>query len=579
MNVIGFSGIANGRYYHEKYGLRFVGHDASVAVVSDGKLIFAAEEERFSRRKHTSEFPIRAFRAALDYTGLSVRDIDAVAYPWHVDWPKFIGMNLYHGPRVPLRHAPRLALAGVRVIRDLMSPRRLGRQFARALGESLPECDGVSHHQSHSSAAYFLSPFEDAAVLTIDGQGEDESGSLGAWKGRTYRHIQSVRAPNSIGILYGMVTDFLGMRAAWDEYKVMGMAAYGDPERFRHVFKGLVRFSDGGRFSTRRTAMVFSPGYCNEMLSRLFAVPPRRHDEELSQVHFDIAAGLQDITEKTVFHLLRHLRSSTDSDNLCLGGGVFQNSVINGKIRLSGLFKDVFIPPVPGDNGASVGAALSVHYAKNPGCERVAADFTAFCGPNPGVIEGISGLYPTLRFQKLQAPVEVVAELLAERKIVACVRGRMEFGARALGHRSILASPLDRHMRDKVNAQVKHRERFRPFAGSVPLEAAADYFEIPGDSPFMQQVLPIRDGARERLAAIDHFGTCRVQTVSADEDPFFHALLVAFGRRSGVSVLLNTSFNDADEPIVCTAGDALSAFSGMNLDAMLLEDFLVTKAT
>lgn len=577
MNVIGFSGISDGGFYREKYGLRFVGHDASIAVVSDGRLVFAAEEERFSREKHTSHFPVRAFRVALEHTGLTASDIDATAYPWHVDWKKFIGMNLYHGPRVPIRYAPGLAVTGVRVIRDLMSSRRVGRQFAAAVSEDLPVCQGVTHHRSHAAAAYFLSPFADAAVLTIDGQGEDESGSLGEWEGRLYHHIQSVRAPNSIGILYGMVTDFLGMRAAWDEYKVMGMAAYGDADRFADVFNGLVRFSEDGRFSTHRTAMVFRPGYCDEMLAKLFALRPRKSDEELEQVHFDIAAGLQRITEKTVFHLLRHLRTCTKSENLCLGGGVFQNSVINGNIRRSGLFRNVFIPPVPGDNGAAAGAALQVYYDGNHKQDRVDAGFTPFCGPEPGLVDAACADHNNLKFQKLDDPVKTVARLLADRKIIACVRGRMEYGARALGHRSILASPTDRQMRDKVNAQIKHRERFRPFAGSVPVESAADFFDIQGNSPFMQSVHPIRPQAEEKLGAISHFGTCRVQTVSPDSDPFFYALLKAFGHLSGVPVLLNTSFNDSDEPIVCSAKDALRSFARMSLDAMLLENLLVTR--
>ncbi len=577
MIVVGFSGIANGDFYRRKYGLRFVGHDASIAVIADGRLVFAAEEERFSRKKHTSSLPTLAFRAALDDVGITTEEIDALAYPWHVDWKRFLGMSLYHGPRVPLRYAPELAVAGVRVIRDLMSPRRVGRQFACALGDSLPTCEGIGHHRSHSAAAYFLSPFTDAAVLTIDGQGEDESGSLGEWTGRTYRHYQSIRAPNSIGILYGIVTDFLGMRAAWDEYKVMGMAAYGDPNRFSDVFDDLVRFSKDGQFSTRRTAMVFSPGYCDALLSKLFAIDPRGNTDALEQVHFDIAASLQQVTEKTVFHLLNHLRTCTESSNLCLGGGVFQNSVINGKIRRSGLFDNVFIPPVPGDNGAATGAALQVYYDRSPGQNRVESGFSPFCGPGLEDIEAASKDHESLRFYKLDDPVETVARLLVRRRVIACVRGRMEFGARALGHRSVLASPIDRQMRDKINAQVKHRERFRPFAGSVLVEAAPEFFEIQGSSPFMQQVLPVRHQVEEKLGAICHFGTCRVQTVSADSDPFFHALLESVGRYSGVPVLLNTSFNDADEPIVCSVRDALRAFSRMSLDAMLLEDVLVTK--
>ena len=246
MIILGFSGIQNGETYREKFGLRFVGHDASVALVSDGRLLFAAEEERFNRVKHTSEFPVGALRAALEFTGISIGDIDRIAYPWKVDIWKLMRMGLHHGPKIPARHAPALAIAGLSVVRDLMSPGRVAAQFSRKLGEPLPPCQGIDHHRSHSASAYFLSPFEDAAVLTIDGQGEDESGTLAEWRGVHCRHIQSIRSPNSIGILYGMLTDFLGMRAAWDEYKVMGMAAYGDPDRFLPKFEELVRFSSGG---------------------------------------------------------------------------------------------------------------------------------------------------------------------------------------------------------------------------------------------------------------------------------------------------------------------------------------------
>jgi carbamoyltransferase len=576
--VLGFSGIRHGAYYRANYGLRFVGHDASVALVRDGEVLFAAEEERFSRRKHTSEFPVGALRAALLHTHLSTRDLDVIAYPWKVTPAKYLHMLLYHAPRVPLRHAASLARVGFRVTRDLMAPRKIGRQFATAVGEPLPACDGVPHHLGHSACAYFTSPFDEAAVLTVDGQGEDESGSLGEWRGRAYRHIQSIYSPNSIGILYGMVTDFLGMRAAWDEYKVMGMAAYGDPARFLSHLSSLVHLGPDGRYVSRDTAMVFQPGYANRLLERVTGLAPRHADEPLSQPHFDLAAALQNKTEEVVFHLLDTLRHSSPSRNLCLAGGVFQNSVLNGKILRSGLFDHVHVPPVPGDHGGALGAALYVYFARTR-AERRTVRFSVFSGPDitEDVVARVLARHGDAVEARAGEPSAEAARRLVQGEVLGWVRGRMEYGPRALGHRSILASPLLAGMRETVNARIKHREEFRPFACAIPIERAAEYFEVTEPTPFMQFVAPVRAQMHGRIPAVVHFGTCRVQTVSRDEDPAFHRLLTTFGELTGVPAVLNTSFNDADEPIVCTAEDAVRSFLRMELDGLILGDRIVAK--
>jgi carbamoyltransferase len=556
-----------------------VGHDSSVALVVDGKVAFAVEEERISREKHTSRFPVHAFAAALDSAGLEVKDVNRVAYTWYASPARMAHMFTHHAFRVPLRHWLELGLAGYRVIRDMMSPRRIAGQFAKASGCRLPPCDGVSHHLGHSACAYFTSPFDHAAVLTVDGQGEDESGSLGEWRGTEYRHFRSIYSPDSIGILYGMVTDFLGMRAAWDEYKVMGMAAYGDPERFAPVFKKLVSIRPDGLYRTHRTAMVFKPGYCDRMLAGLLGIRKRDHQEPLEQVHFDVAAALQQSAETVVFHLLRRLRQLSRAPNLCLAGGVFLNSVINGKIRQSGMFENVHVPPVPGDHGGALGAALLVYHQRS-GATRGDIGFSVFCGPGYTEAEMITALEKagrTIQFTRCESIVEAVAEVLAGGQIVGWFQGRMEYGPRALGHRSILANPQFAEMRDAVNARIKHREQFRPFAGAVPLERASDYFEIKGASPYMQFVLPVVESAQPRIPAIVHRGTCRVQTVAKEDDPLFHGLLEAFGSRTGVPVLLNTSFNDADEPVVCSPDNAIATFLRTDLDALALGPFLVTK--
>jgi carbamoyltransferase len=579
MTVLGFSGIHNGEYYRQRYGLRFVGHDAAVALVCDGEVIFAAEEERFSRQKHTSSFPTGALHAALRTTGMRLEDVNLVAYPWVVTPMKFLRMNINHSHRVPLRYAPRLAIAGLHVLCDLMSPRRIAGSFAAELGRSLPPCRGVAHHLSHSACAYFTSPFDHAAVLTVDGQGEDESGSLGEWRGTQYRHIRSIHSPDSVGIIYGLITDFLGMRAAWDEYKVMGMASYGDPERFAPQFRNLVKLLPDGRYRTHRTAMVFEPGYCNEMLSNVFRLAPRVPGEPFAQMHFDLAAGLQGMTESVVFHLLRHLRENSQSANLCLAGGVFQNSVMNGKILRSGLFQRVHIPPVPGDHGGSLGAALHVYHDVARSARRD-IQFSVFAGPEYTDSEIEVSLKQHKSSVSYSAPsdlLSVAASRLASGQILGWFQGRMEYGPRALGHRSILASPLRREMKDAVNQRIKHREDFRPFAGAVPVERASEFFELDSPSPHMQFVVPVRHPSGDRIPAVVHKGTCRAQTVDSAEDPLFHALLVEVGRTTGYPVLLNTSFNDADEPIVCSPVDAIRSFLRTNLDALVIGSFLVER--
>jgi carbamoyltransferase len=576
--VLGFSGIHNGEYYRKHYGLRFVGHDAAVALVCDGNVLFAAEEERFSRQKHTSKFPTGALEAALSTTGFQAKDIDLVAYPWSVTPRKFLHMNLYHMFRVPLVYGPVLAVAGLRVIRDLMLPHLVADRFASEIGKPLPPCHGVPHHLGHSACAFFTSPFDVAAVLTVDGQGEDESGSLGEWAGTRYRHISSSYSPDSIGILYGMATDFLGMRAAWDEYKVMGMASYGDPKRFEPQFRSLVELLPEGRYRTHRTAMVFKPGYCEAFLERFFGLPARNPDQPLEQAHFDLAAGLQAVTERVVFHLLNHLRKRTLSRNLCLAGGVFQNSVLNGKILRSGLFDRVHIPPIPGDHGGALGAALLVYHNATRAPRRDIR-FSVFAGPeySDAQIEAVLAQDGAIRYIRAPDVAAVAAQRLADGEILGWFQGRMEYGPRALGHRSILANPASQEIRDVVNDRIKHREGFRPFAGAVPLEHARDFFDLESHSPFMQFVVPVKEQALDRIPAVVHFGTCRAQTVAQSEDPLFHSLLLEFGKRTGFPVLLNTSFNAADEPIVCSPADAVRTFLAAQLDALVIGSFVVER--
>jgi carbamoyltransferase len=580
MIVLGFSGIPNGDFYYRKYGLRFVGHDSSVALVIDGKVAFAAEEERFSREKHTSRLPLNALQQALAWSGIKPQDIDVIAYTWSVTFQRLLHMFWHHPFKIPVQYWPSMGFVGARVVRDLMWPRKAIRSFIDATGLLRRNWIGVSHHLGHAACAYFTSSFDRAAVLTVDGQGEDESASMGEFNDSSYRLYQSIHSPASIGILYGMITDFLGMRAGWDEYKVMGMSPLGDPTRFRSVFDRLVNLLPEGRYETYRTAMVFRPGYCDRMLSQMFGMTRRGQGEPLDQQHFDVAAGLQAVTEKVLFHLLHHLRKLTTSNDLCLAGGVFLNSLANGKIRRSGLFERVHIPPVPGDHGGALGAAFWAYHSSPDAVRRPDPGFSAFCGPGfsdeeiEGALQSCSG---DVDFQRSADVAGVAADWLAAGQILGWFQGRMEYGPRALGHRSILASPLVAGMKDTVNATIKHREPYRPFAGAVPEDRAPSFFEMDGPSPYMQFVFPVIPTACEKIPAIVHNGTCRVQTVSREQEALFHDLLVKFGARTGVPVLLNTSFNDADEPIVCSPQHAVRTFLRTDLDALVMGSYVVRK--
>jgi carbamoyltransferase len=308
-------------------------------------------------------------------------------------------------------------------------------------------------------------------------------------------------------------------------------------------------------------------------------VVKREAAEPFRQEHFDVAAGIQAATEEVLFHLLRRLRQVTKSENLCLAGGVFQNSVANGKIRQSGLFKNVHVPSVPGDHGGALGAGLWAareDVVRRPGRNPV----SAFLGPGYGADDVEEALDRAQRivYHRPSRLGSAVASLLAEGRILAWFQGRSEYGPRALGNRSILADPRRAEMKDIVNERIKHREPFRPFAGAVPLERASEYFELSGPSPFMQFVVPIRPDAREKIPAISHGGTCRVQTVCAEENPAFHDLLLEFGKISSIPILLNTSFNDADEPIVCSPADALRTFLKTDLDGLVIGPFFVSRS-
>ncbi|MGZ5304017.1 MAG: carbamoyltransferase family protein, partial [Bacteroidia bacterium] len=417
----------------------------------------------------------------------------------------------------------------------------------------------------------------ESAVLSVDGNGGDVSALMGIWNSDGFKMIKAINSPQSIGVQYGMITEFLGFRSGYDEYKVMGMAAYGDPSRFIKAFDKILAY-ENGKLSSLNAGLIFKLNYCLQALEKILGIKKRTPFAEIKTEHFDLAAALQKATEKILFSIVNELKEKSGSNNLCLSGGVFMNSVANGLIKKQAVFDNIYIPPVPADNGTALGAAFWLWHSL--GKAKIQQPQTVYFGPHfsdQQIENCLQNEQNELAFYKSENIVNEAVEILADNKVIGWFQGRMELGARALGNRSILANCAYAEMKDRINILIKNRENFRPFAGSVPLENVNDFFEFENESPYMQMVVNIKEDKRDLIKAIDHFGTCRIQTVKKEENPLFHQLLTAFGGRTGLPVLLNTSFNVNDSPIVCSPADAIHAFKRMNLDALVIGNYIVKK--
>ncbi len=581
MVIVGFSGALNSQYYINKYKIRFVGHDSSVSILVDGKLVFAAEEERFNLQKHTAEIPYKALIEGLNYCDLKWEDIDCFAFPWSSNPLELYMTGFNHLIRTPIKHLPRMTYAGFRVIKDAMSARKSIREIERLFQKkNKAKIISVDHHIAHLASSFLTSTYKEAAFLSVDGSGGYLSAMSGEWKNGKIKKFSIIKSPNSLGILYGIFTEFLGYRCGYDEYKVMGMAAYGDANDYLDKVQILLKSKSEG-FTTKYTESILNLPYCIKKLEQLFGIKQRKPKEKLTPIHFNIAASIQRALENQLLKMVYKLRAQTSCKNLCLSGGVFQNSMANGKILNSNLFKKVFIPPVPGDNGISLGAALycsSQIYQEQTNVKPKNLVSTGTEYTEASYLNELTHFGNQIVFSKSVNIVEEAANLLASNKVVAWFQGRMEYGARALGSRSILASPIYQEMKDKLNLSIKNREKYRPFAASIPEEYASDYFDISQESPFMQFVVKIKKGKAQNLKAINHFETCRIQTVCREINPRFHRLLSKFGQKSGYPVLLNTSFNGKDQPIVCNPKQAIETFMNLGVDALILGDYLVTKS-
>ncbi len=566
--------------------------DVSAVLLRDGELVCALEEERFRRIKHYAGFPTLAIQRLLADEGITGRDVAHVAVPRD---PK---ANLLQKASFMLKKRPSLRLIfdraqNARKVRDVEGPLR--EALGLSDGEAGPRVHYIEHHPAHLASAFFVSPFDEAAVVAIDGFGDFVSTSMGIGKGNRLDVLDRVHFPHSLGIFYTAITQYIGFLGYGDEYKVMGLAPYGKPTEVDRIRK-LVRLKDDGTFELNLeyfrhwdegVEMEWDEGYptmgivYSPKIEELMGRPARDPKAPVEAWHEDVAHSAQVVFEECAFHILRHLQKRTGQTRLCVAGGCGMNSVANGKIRANTPFEEVFVQPAAADNGTGLGAAYHVwhqtlghprSFVMEHGYWGTSYDDAATAAAADAVLAARDDreAFERTTYATQGEAIEAAADLLASGNVVGWFQGRMEWGARALGNRSILADPTRADMRDLINLKIKFRERFRPFAPSVAAEALDTYFEDAAPDPFMQSVYPVRAEHHATLPAITHVdGSGRIQTVTAAQNPIYHGLITAFGRRSGVPMLLNTSFNE-NEPIVETPEQALACFFRTRMDAVFV---------
>jgi carbamoyltransferase len=572
-------------------GLNAYHGDAAAAIVVDGELVAAAEEERFTRVKHVAGFPGRAAMWCLQEAGVAVHELD------HIAVSRDPQANVGPGLLRSVRHG-----ASARYLKASLDHAAMPRDVKTALADALEidtaairaQVHDIEHHQTHVASAFFVSPFDEAAILSVDAFGDFASTMTAVGHGNSYDVVDRVLFPHSLGIFYLALTQWLGFLHYGDEGKVMGLASYGDPgpnmrpmrdaletsgdlfalnlDYFTHDKEGVDMTWDEGAPSVRS---IFSDKLIEEL------GPPRDPAAELTSHHNDVAASLQLRLEEVYLHVIDRLQKITGQHRLCLAGGVALNSVANGRIRDETGFEELYVPAATSDSGTAVGAAYVVwnQELRRP---RGFVMRHAFTGPEYDDAEIAAAIEQAgLSAERLEddALLPLLAERIVASDVVGWFQGRMEFGPRALGHRSIVADPRRAETKEALNARTKHRESFRPFAASVLLEATSDWF-LQGDaSPFMMLVYDTRPEKRELIPAVTHVdGTCRVQTVERDVDPRYYRLIEAFDRLTGVPILLNTSFNE-NEPIVMTPAEALDTFKRTHLDTLALGNYLLRRDT
>lgn len=551
-------------------------HDSAAVLLKDGEVVFAAQEERYTRKKHDDSLPLHAIQHALQYAGIAMGDVDAAVF-YEKPVLKFFDRILPTYVRVWPRSFRSFHLAMQSWIRTkLWFPQNL----AKATGYQGPVYF-VPHHLSHAASAFYCSGFEEAAVLTVDGVGEWATTTIGHGNGTKLALLKEIHFPHSLGLLYSALTYYLGFKVNSAEYKVMGLAPFGTP-KYLEQLRTLIHCKEDGSFALNMRYFRYEYGLTmtGSALERLLGQPRRKPESELTQFHKDIAASLQRLTEELLLSLARHAREYTGCKHLCLAGGVALNCVANGVLLRSGAWKDIFVQPAAGDAGGALGAALYLWHAWHDG-KRTARMEHVFLGDEYDdasirvCLEAAGIPYEELAPQDVAT---VGAALLSEDKVVGWFQGRMEYGPRSLGARSILANAQNPENWQRVNKKIKFRESFRPFAPAVLAERAKDYFAIDRESPYMLFVADVLPQRRTELPAVTHVdGSARLQTVRADQHPRFHALLREYEKKTGCPVVVNTSFNVRGEPIVQSPQDALHCFLRTDMDALMMGNLLVRK--
>ena len=551
-------------------------HDSAAALLKDGVVVAAGQEERFSRKRHDSDFPHRAIQYVLHEAGVKPEELDAVGF---YDKPllKFERMLSTYVATFPRSFNSFRKAMPVWLHEKLWVPSIIRKELKPYKGPIL----FAEHHVSHAASCFLPSPFEEAAILTVDGVGEWATASFGVGKGTDVRMLKEIRFPHSLGLLYSAFTYYLGFKVNSAEYKVMGLAPYGKPVHFDRIMKEMVHLKEDGSFKLDMKYFSYDYGLTmtNGAFDEFFGGPPRKPETWMSEREFDIAASVQKVCEEVVLHMARHLHRETGLTKLCMAGGVALNCVANGRVIRETPMKELWVQPAAGDAGGAVGVAHYVYNTlhKQP---RAKAWTHAYLGPQftdaeiAQYLDGAGARYQTLPDQELPART---AKLISEGNVVGWFQGRMEFGPRALGARSILADPRDPKMRDTLNMKIKFREGFRPFAPSVLLDKAPEWFEIDCDSPYMLLVAQVREGKRT-IPSVTHVdNSARLQTVTRAEAPLYYDLIREFEKITGVPIVINTSFNVRGEPIVCTPHDAYLCFMRTNMDHLVLGHHVLDK--
>lgn len=554
----------------------------SAVLLEDGKVVAGVAEERLLRQKMYRGFPMKAVKFCLKEAGCSFEDIDCIALGWNPGLhlkPSSLRFGSVVRWRGELLHSIPHALLSLAKTNDVDYVDQTLKQNGKEI-----KIIYVTHHQSHAANAFYISPFNESAILTIDGRGECDTAAFFKGSGNKIHELKTVKLPHSLGLFYGTFTEFLGFTPHSDEWKVMALAArHFEKNKYYESVKKLITLLPDGTFELDLRYFSYFLGDRDHWYSSKFIElfgQPRGEEDELTDDHYELAEALQMISEEVVVHMLNWLHKETKMENIVVSGGFFMNSVFNGKILEKTKFKQVFISSCPDDSGTSLGAALYV-YNHIYGNKKREEQVHNYYGPqfSNEEIKKTLNKYK-IPYSYVENIEEQTAKLIAEGKIIGWFQGRMEFGQRALGNRSILADPRDPEMKDKVNSAVKYREAFRPFAPSILEERVAEYFECDKDArvPFMEKVFMIRSEKRKLIPAVTHIdGSGRLQTVNKEINPRYYKLISEFEKLSDIPIVLNTSFNLKGETIVCTPTDALRTFFSCGLDVLVLGNYVVTK--